>query len=273
MSDIRRSLQHGCPGRPKTVRATRRMGLPIVLTLLPMAAAADLPPPGQWDFVARLDGRPVGSHRFVLEAEGPDGAQRRLVSEARFDVKLLGLTVYRYRHRAEERWQGDCLASLTARTDDDGAVTEVEGRRSGADFTLRVDGAAASASASGAASTSEESPSQGRTPERSAGSSCVMSFAYWHPTALAARTRLLDPATGRLEPVRLEPVAERPMTIGGREMQVRGLRIAGLEKPIELWYAGDRWVGLDAVVDGKRMLSYRLADGGSEAAGARGGER
>ena len=39
---------------------------------------------------------------------------------------------------------------------------------------------------------------------------------------------------------------------------LRGLRIGGLTQPIDVWYAGDRWVGLDTTVDGGRRLSYRL---------------
>ena len=39
---------------------------------------------------------------------------------------------------------------------------------------------------------------------------------------------------------------------------LRGLRIGGLTQPIDVWYVGDRWVGLDTTVDGGRRLSYRL---------------
>ncbi|WP_316044025.1 DUF6134 family protein [Variovorax sp. N23] len=31
------------------------------------------------------------------------------MSDARFTVKLLGLTVCRYTHRAVEQWRGNCL--------------------------------------------------------------------------------------------------------------------------------------------------------------------
>lgn len=98
-------------------------------------------------FAVLLDGQPVGSHRFELSE---DGDTRRLVSSARFDVKLLGVPVYRYRHDAVEHWRGDCLEKLEARTDDGGEVT-----------TVRA------------------------APER-----CVMSFAYWNPRILQQRELL-----------------------------------------------------------------------------------
>ena len=66
-------------------------------------------------FAVFLDGEPVGSHRFELTEQ--DG-ERRLSSVARFDVKLLGVPVYRYRHEATEQWRGDCLARITSRTVD-----------------------------------------------------------------------------------------------------------------------------------------------------------
>jgi len=37
-----------------------------------------------------------------------------------------------------------------------------------------------------------------------------------------------------------------------------GLRIGGLAQPIDVWYDGNRWVGLDTIVSGGRRLSYRL---------------
>ena len=45
---------------------------------------------------------------------------RELTSEAHFRVRFLFIDAYRYEHRARERWQGDCLESLEARTDTNG---------------------------------------------------------------------------------------------------------------------------------------------------------
>jgi hypothetical protein len=54
-----------------------------------------------FDFDVQLDGKPVGTHRFEVtrHADGTESVR----SVARFDVKILGLTVYRYRHEARER--------------------------------------------------------------------------------------------------------------------------------------------------------------------------
>ena len=74
-------------------------------------------------FAVLLDGEPIGTHRFELYEQGE---ARRVLSKARYDVKLLGIPVYRYRHEALEQWRGDCLVKLEARTDDDGEVSTVK---------------------------------------------------------------------------------------------------------------------------------------------------
>ena len=75
-----------------------------------------------WNFRVLLDGREIGRHTFSREEAG-DAA--RVVVEARFDVRFLFVTAYRYEHRAEERWRGGCLVSLEARTDDNGVRKDV----------------------------------------------------------------------------------------------------------------------------------------------------
>lgn len=192
-------------------------------------------PPDTWLFSARLDDRPIGTHRFTLSSDANGIA--RLESEAAFDVTLLGIPVYRYRHRASERWRGDCLESIDATTDDNGRSTAVRGRRgSPGEFDLE--------------------PRDGR-PRQKLAVDCLMSFAYWQP-ALANQRTLLDPGTGRPEPVVIEPLPPTSIEVEGTPRPVRGLRISGLPRPIDVWYEGTRWVGLDTVVSGGRRLSYSL---------------
>lgn len=113
-------------------------------TLLAVALLASLPAHAQsrtWDFRVFLDEKPVGHHRFTLRE---NGAEREMAISARFDVKFLGFSVYRYAHDATEQWKGDCLVQLNAQTDDNGERSTVE-----------------------------------RTPQ-----GCAMSFAYWNPLIL-----------------------------------------------------------------------------------------
>ena len=126
-------------------------------------------------FTVLLDGRDIGTHSFTLNEAG------QMVSEAKFDVRLLGIPVYRYRHRATERWRGECLESLVARTDDNGEKSAVDWRAPGA--------------------------------------GCELSFAYWNPRILEQK-RLLNAQTGELEPVRVTPLGEGRYRLNGRKLQV-----------------------------------------------------
>ena len=207
-----------------------------------LATGADAPRAssivGEWNFTALLDGAAIGSHRFVLSRDSAGDASARAVSsDARFDVKVLGLTIYRYRHRASEQWQGDCLTALVAETDDDGTRTRVLGSVAGNLFAI------------------DAGPPSG-TLRRTDAPACTMSFAYWNP-ALTARRQLLDPGTGRLETVAFMALPAATIDVKGVPTPARGFRIAGLTQPIDVWYVGDRWSGLDTRV-GDRRLTYRL---------------
>ena len=209
-----------------------------------------------WDFEVRLDGKPIGTHRFVVEGE--PGA-RTVRSLARFDVKLLGLTVFRYRHEASERWRGDCLQAIQSRTDDDGKPVEVN-------KTFNARGPSTTSPSPQAPSTST---STSASASAVAESDCLMSYAYWHP-ALVRQQRLLNPQTGEVDEVRIERLPDASLVVAGREVEAMRWRLtatppAAAGKPAQrqqltLWRdrSDGRWVGLDAVVKGGRVLSYRL---------------
>jgi hypothetical protein len=167
------------PPRPVSMRALPALWAAALIATTGGALAAD-PAPARaasaggsattrtWNFEARLDGKPIGEHRFVVS---DDGTQRTVTSEAAFAVKLLGLTVYRYAFHATERWSGECLQQLVANTDDDGTPARIRADADGTRLRIR----------------------DGRGELESAG--CVMTYAYWNP-ALKAQTRLLNPQTG-----------------------------------------------------------------------------
>ena len=188
--------------------------------------------PGQWAFRVFLDDKPIGTHLFTLQGQE---AQRELRSEASFTVKVLGLTLYRYEHLALERWQGDCLVSLEARTNDDGVRKTVQARVEGSTLAVVANGT------------------------RNQLGGCVTTFAYWNPAILAA-DRLLNAQTGRLEKVRIESQGrDWVLNAQGQASQASRYRIVGPEEPITLWYdEANRWVGLESQVGSGRRLTYRL---------------
>jgi uncharacterized protein DUF6134 len=179
----------------------------------PHQAAATDTATREWRFQVSLDGRHIGEHSFLLRGSGDS---RELTSEARFRVRVLFYDAYRYDHRAQETWRGDCLERLDASTDENGKRTVV------------------------AVTPLDE---------------CVQTFAYWNPTILTAR-RLLNPQTGEYVPVQVrdlgsEVIAGRPterfrLTGGGRTP----LQIDLWYSPAR------EWLALESLTPEGRRLRY-----------------
>jgi hypothetical protein len=185
-----------------------------------------------WQFRVLLDGDEVGSHSFRV-SEGEQRGERQVQSDARFTVRFLFIDAYRYAHEARERWQGDCLTRIEARTDDNGDILAVRGERREDGFS--VDGP------------------KGRDQL----AACVMSFAYWNPRMLQ-QTRLLNSQTGLWQDVRIEARGEETLTVRGTPTRARRYALRGEDLQIDLWYAGaDDWVQLESRVAGGRTLRYQ----------------
>lgn len=200
-------------------------------TLLAMLGATASAPAQEraWSFRVDLDGSPIGHHRFTLRE---DAGGRELVTQARFTVKVLGITAYRYAHDATERWRGDCLEQLTAHTDDDGKRAEVTARKSGARVAVSGSGGRRELDA------------------------CVMTFAYWNP-AILTQKRLLNTQTGEYEAVSVREIGRESITVRGSPVEASRYRITGTRHPIDLWYsAQNEWLALESPVDGGRRLRY-----------------
>ena len=186
---------------------------------------------GDWTFRALLDGKPIGQHRFTVSEQGDE---RKVTSQAKFAVRFLGFTAYQYTHTAVERWRGDCLTALVARTNDDGRSVEVHAAQNGDWLDVIAGGA----------------------PETLTG--CVMTFAYWNP-AMRTQTRLLNPQTGRVETVQINRVGSGSIDVRGVQTLAIQFRITGPSAAILVWYSPQgEWLGLDSIVGGNHKLSYRL---------------
>jgi hypothetical protein len=89
-----------------------------------------------------------------------------------------------------------------------------------------------------------------------------MSFAYWDQRFLQQQ-RLLNTQTGELIAVEIQSLGESKREIADRTLSVKGFRI--LAKPqnidIKVFYhsADGRWVALESVLEGGRMLRYVAA--------------
>lgn len=103
----------------------------ILLATGPTAASAadDFPYGSSLSFAAVRNGQTIGHHRLTFQR---DGTQLKVLTQIDLAVKVMGVTAYRYMHRAQEVWSGDTFQGLTAQTDDDGKKYLIQIRRDGA---------------------------------------------------------------------------------------------------------------------------------------------
>jgi hypothetical protein len=211
---------------------TRVLITALLLVLSTVQAGAATAPgyAGEWKFRVLLDGKDIGEHRFLLRADGPE---RELRSEARFDVRILMFNAYRYVHEATERWNGNCLMSLASNTDSNGDRESVRAISTGGRLSVE------------------------RTGQRNEHDGCIMTFAYWNPQILTAK-RLLNSQTGELVPVTIADAGTETLTVRGRAVTANRHRIQGPDLRIDIWYAGEQWIALEAPAKGGRRLRYEL---------------
>ena len=199
--------------------------------LLALCSVTVFANPKKWEFQVFLDDTAIGHHHFVVN---DTGAERELTTDARFEVKLLFISAYRYVHDASELWRGNCLASLNARTDDNGKQSAVRADQQGERVNI-------------------VSPRG-----REALDGCIMSFAYWNPQILR-QTRLLNSQTGQYEAVTIAELGEEKITVRGAPVQAKRYRISGTKNPIDLWYGTDNsWLALQSTLESGRRLRYLL---------------
>jgi hypothetical protein len=184
----------------------------------------------KWLFKVYLNDKPIGFHDFRIE----ETADRQVLStQAEFDVKLLFITAFSYRHENTETWQGDCLVEIDARTDNNGEELIVAGERRDDRFSLRT--AAGADELEG----------------------CVQTFAYWNPAILEA-DRLLNSQTGEYEDIEVAYSGSDTIRVGDRDVVAERYTLTAKGGDIKLWYSADdrRWLALEAPAKGGRSIRY-----------------
>jgi Family of unknown function (DUF6134) len=117
------------------------LALSCLTTALTSAQAATLSPEsaqtGSYVYQVTRDGEPVGEQRSDFERRGEE---LRVVTEVRINITLLGLNVYDFTQRVEERWENGLLMNLTSVSVDDGDTRDVRLARDGDRLVGTYDG-------------------------------------------------------------------------------------------------------------------------------------
>jgi Family of unknown function (DUF6134) len=186
---------------------------------------------GEWRFRVFLDDAEIGYHRFSLLGDGPE---QQLESEARYNVKFLYVTVYRYAHDSRERWQGSCLKQVEANTLDNGKMLAVRGTQDGERFVVTG------------------TRGQANLP------ACVMTFAYWNPDLLG-QSRLLNVQTGEYMDVQVRVLGEETLTVRGAAQRALHYALETRDFRIDLWYSPNKeWLALESSTEGGRKIRYQI---------------
>jgi len=204
----------------------------IVFFALPLWVNASEVDTRNWRFLVYLDDKEIGSHTFSVQKTTD---QIEVISSARFDVKVLFINAYQYRHEAKEIWRDDCLTDLSARTDDNGTQLSVKAVQSTVGLNVSTE------------------------KKKFNLSGCVMSFAYWNP-AILQQTRLLNAQTGEYEQVTIKSLASTVLQVAGKAQAAEEFTLIGKNLKIDLWYAPDgTWLALESMTERGTRLRYVLS--------------
>ena len=152
-----------------------------------------------------------------------------MLSKAFYNVNVLFVNVFKYEHTASELWEGDCLASLSSTTVENGKQTTIDARRQEQRFAVVRD----------------EQPLL----ETDA---CVGSYAYWDRQRIQ-RDALMNPQTGEIDPVQVNQLGNKPLPRVGASAQA--LEIDSESARIRLWYSeAGEWLALETETEDQPIL-------------------
>ena len=188
----------------------------------------------EWAFDVYLDKTKIGQHTFKL-----NNAQE-LVSQAKFNVKVLFINAYQYQHKAVENWQNNCLKTLEANTVENDVTTKVKGQLRDGNFAVDNGG------------------------DKQSLTSCPMTFAYWNQKILQ-QSKLLNPQNAEWLDTKISKVGTEMLDVKGEKVETTRYKLdASLNgKPkldIELWYenGSNDWVALKSITPEGYTINYKL---------------
>lgn len=180
-------------------------------------------------FTAYRDGSRLGLHR--IDFSTADG-RLAVDIEIAFDVKLVVVPVYRYRHKNREIWEDGRLISLDSETDDNGEAYRVKVVRE--DDRLLVDGAEGRLDLPGD----------------------IPTTSYWNEATIE-RGEWIDTQKGTLVRSTVTKLPEEPVSVEGRRVQATRYDLEG-DITCSLWYADGRWVRLLFLTEDGSEIAYAL---------------
>jgi len=178
---------------------------------LPLAAACELyPQVDGWRFLVLRHGNVIGEHIFRFSRRDGD-----FVVEVAIDiaVDMLGITLFRFTHRAEEVWRKGWLQSLITATDDDGRLWRLKAERRDGALRGTVNDVAFDVSG------------------------FVVPASLWHRDTTKSQA-LFDTIDGRVKVVDSRALGEEEVPVAGRPTPAEHFSLTG-QIQRDVWYDAD----------------------------------
>lgn len=207
----------------------KKISLLMLATIIPNIGFAK-----EWNFDVYLDKTKIGQHTFRLNESN------ELISNAKFNVKVLFINAYKYNHNTVERWKDGCLESLESSTLENDVKTNVKGNSNKGEFVV------------------DDGKAKQVLPD------CPMTFAYWNQNILE-RTKLLNPQNAEWLDTRIVKIGRETLDVKGNPVEALRYKLdaslAGKPKlNIDLWYRADNqeWVALKSITPEGYTINYKL---------------
>lgn len=178
------------------------------------------------NFRVWLGDREIGQHSYTFSQQGP---LTNVLSKVNYNVKVLFVSVFKYKHEAAETWMGNCLTAINSFTVENGEETVVEGHQEGGNFIV-----------------------QRNDQTLTEASDCMGTYAYWDPT-LIQRDALMNSQTGEVDPAQVRDLGEKPMP--RLNLDARTYQIDTEQASIQLWYSNEGdWLALETETNGRQLV-------------------
>ena len=194
---------------------------------VPSRLPASLPPAVRFDVLRGND--PIGSHQVDFQGSINDFSVRTRIDIA---VRLLGVTVFVFRHDSTEHWREGRLHTFESKTTDDDSEFFVSGHAT-------VDGFSVTHRKG-----TELAPAD------------IMVASYWTPS-IARQTQLIDPQRGRVKPQQLLGTDTLKVPVAGKPVETSRYEVTGVTEGWVAYDASGRWLAAMVRKKGTDIV-YRL---------------
>jgi hypothetical protein len=171
------------------------------------AITAENAPSGSYVYQVMRQGDVIGEQRINFEHQGDNLV---VTSDAKIDVKVLGLSLYGFDQHVEETWTKGQLVNVSSTSDDDGSPKKVEMTLQGNQLTGQFNGKNRSAPLG------------------------VFPNSFWNEDSVK-QTQILDTSRGKVRKVTISDKGKASLTLPYGAVSAHHYSVDG-EMKRELWY-------------------------------------